>query len=208
MTALEMQFYRQTLDFTCGSACILMTLSHFDRAFSADRDAEIDIWREATSVLALGMGRYGISFPFLKRGYGVEIVTNSEGIDFMPRLRQRVGEAHFPLFVELYDERKRRDFQMGLMERHAVEVTAADAIETLERGGVPIILTDASQLGDDVAPHWVVVTGLDGSTLSINNPLSETGNSIFPASDFGRIAGFQGEMTLVSVFRGSGSGRR
>lgn len=202
MATIEIPLYRQTLDFTCGAACILMTLSHFDPDFRTDPNTEIDIWREGTSVLALGMGRYGLSFPFLKRGFRVEITTNSEGIDFFDRIKARLNERQVEIFKQLYEERKARVSEMGLSEKLDSGLTMSRLGSVVEAGGVPIILTDAKELGDVEAPHWVVFTGTENGGFRINNPLDTEAGRSFGAPDFDRILGFKGEKTVVSVYRG------
>lgn len=204
MSDTEVPFYRQTLDFTCGAACIIMTLSHFNPEFPLDRKSEIDIWREGTSVLALGMGRYGLSFPFLKRGFNVEVLTTTDGIDFLDRIEKRLNPRQMEHFRNIYGERKERVQELGLVENISGKITIETAARTLGRGGIPIMLTDAKELDDDEAPHWVVVTGASDGWFSINNPLDERGNRRFPAADFERICGFDGERTVVSVFGTNG----
>lgn len=207
MSEIGVPFYRQTFDFTCGAACILMTLSYFDRGFTLDETSEIDIWREGTSVLVLGMGRYGLSFPLLKRGFAVEILTDSEGIDFIRRIERRLDEPRLEIFKRLYSERQQRVRGMGVKETKVQQITLEDVHSTLSRGGVPILLTDAVELGDEEAPHWIVLTGADDESFKANNPLDTKGGSLFRNSEFGRIAGFMGEHTLVSVFRQNGFAR-
>ena len=205
MSDTEVPFYRQTLDFTCGAACIIMTISHFDPDFPLDRNSEIDIWREGTSVIALGMGRYGLSFPFLKRGFNVEVLTTTDNIDFLDRIEQRLNPRQMEHFRKIYGERKERALELGLVEKMSRQITIETVVRTLERGGIPIMLTDAKELDDDKAPHWVVVTGASDGWFSINNPLDERGNRRFPAADFERICGFDGERTVVSVFGANGT---
>lgn len=204
MDSIDVPFYRQTMDFTCGSACIVMTLSHFDSDFKLDRNSEIDLWREGSSILVLGMGRYGISFPFLRRGYSVEVLTNLNSIEFLSRIEKRLDGRGMQVFRSLYDERRERVMQMGLVEKKIEKVTLDSVRSTIRRGGIPILLTDASELDDDKAPHWVVVTGVRNGYFSLNNPLDASGGREIPETDFDRISGFMGEEVLVSVFGQNG----
>ncbi len=196
---LDVPFYRQTLDFTCGAACLVMALSFFDRTFRMSRDEEIDLWREATSVEVLGIGRYGLSLPLLRHGYSVEISTNVEGPEFLARIKKRLGEDRMKTFHELYRERMERAIALGLVENRKEEVKLSDISETLSADGLPVLLSDAGPLGDDEAPHWIVVTGIDDESIHFNNPLAESGSSL-PLSDFKKINGFRGEQTLVSAY--------
>ena len=51
-------YYRQTLEFTCGPACLLMALGWADPDFHPSRVAEVQLWREVDDDLHdLGAGR-------------------------------------------------------------------------------------------------------------------------------------------------------
>lgn len=196
---VDVPFYRQTMDFTCGAASLLMVLSFFDRAFGMTKDAEIDIWREGTSVLVLGIGRYGLSLPLLKRGYRVNILTNVEGPEFLERIRRRINAQQMKRFRELYRERQERAFRLGLVEERKSQVELSDVSETLSLGGLPVLLSDAGALGDDEVPHWIVITGVENGKIYFNNPLAD-GVSSLPVSDFRKINGFRGEQAVVSAY--------
>jgi hypothetical protein len=47
---LEVPFYRQRFEFTCGAACLMMAMKYFDPSLKLTKDLEIDIWREANLV--------------------------------------------------------------------------------------------------------------------------------------------------------------
>jgi hypothetical protein len=193
---LEVPFYKQTMDFTCGAACLVMVLSFFDCGFVMGRDSEMDLWREGTSVLALGMGRYGISLPLLRRNYTVKIRTNVKGIEFLDRISKRLTAREMSVFREIYAERKERAIRMGLVEEETGDFGEREILDALNEGNLPVLLTNASALGDEEAPHWIVVTGIDHNSLYFNNPLDEKGSAL-PLSEFSRTNGFHGEKILI-----------
>ena len=193
---LEVPFYRQTMDFTCGAACLVMVLSFFDSGFVMGRDSEMDLWREGTSVLALGMGRYGLSLPLLRRDCTVKIRTNVKGIEFLERISRRLGPHEMSIFREIYMERKDRAIRMGLVEEETQDFGEKEILEAFNEGKVPVLLTDASALGDDEAPHWIVITGIEDNMLYFNNPLDRK-ESVLPLSELKRINGFHGEKILL-----------
>lgn len=47
---LEVPFYRQRLDFTCGAASLMMAMKYFDPSLKLTKSLEIDIWRETNLV--------------------------------------------------------------------------------------------------------------------------------------------------------------
>jgi len=198
--SVSVPFYRQTMDFTCGAACLLMVINHFLPSITLTRENEIDIWREGTSVLALGMGRYGLAFPALKRGMKVRIMTNTEGPEFRGRIEKRLNTEQFRNFLLLYNERKERAFALGLEEKLKEDISLEDIRITMKRGGIPVMLTNSLLLGDEDAPHWIVLTGTGRGNIFFNNPLSSTPSSLFREEELGRYNNFNGEKVLVSFF--------
>jgi hypothetical protein len=48
--ALNVPFYHQQQDFTCGSASLMMAMKYFNPSLEMSVDLEIDIWRESNLV--------------------------------------------------------------------------------------------------------------------------------------------------------------
>lgn len=190
-------FYSQTMDFTCGAACALMVLGYFDSTFPLTRESEMDVWREGNLFPAMGMGRYGIAFVLLRRGLRVHTVSSTSQFEFVSRIRQRIGEGQFRTFSMLAEERKERALRMGLIETVG-EFTAQDVRVIVKEGGIPVILTDAASLGDESAPHWVVVNEITADEVVIHNPLARGPCSI-ASSKFDKMAGFEGDRVLIAV---------
>ena len=66
-------------EFTCGPACLMMIFKYFDRSFVLNKKNEIDLWRESSLAPLPPTSRYGLTFAALKRGFGVEVLTNTLG---------------------------------------------------------------------------------------------------------------------------------
>src|SRR5690606_3851080 len=55
--SLDLPYYAQTLDFTCGAACLMMALRYFQPDIYFSRALELDLWRTATTVfMTSGIG--------------------------------------------------------------------------------------------------------------------------------------------------------
>jgi len=52
---LNIPFYRQHYDFTCGPASLMMAMKYFDYNLHVVKDVEIDVWREGNMVELYGM---------------------------------------------------------------------------------------------------------------------------------------------------------
>ena len=83
---LDLPFYRQHWDFTCGPASLMMAMKYLDDGVRLDRDLEIDVWREANLVAARGTSRYGLAYAAAVRGFSARATSTTSGIDFPERL--------------------------------------------------------------------------------------------------------------------------
>lgn len=92
-------FYQQTLDFTCGSAALMMAMKAHNQEFRMNRSEEIRLWREATTVFMTsghgGCSPYGLALAAQRRGFRVEVYTNDRGVLFINTVRnaEKSGNA-------------------------------------------------------------------------------------------------------------------
>ncbi|MCC9000955.1 MAG: GNAT family N-acetyltransferase/peptidase C39 family protein, partial [Candidatus Contendobacter sp.] len=60
---VKVPYYRQTLDFTCGPAALMMAMKALDPTIELNRSLELRLWREATTIFMTsghgGCGPYG-----------------------------------------------------------------------------------------------------------------------------------------------------
>lgn len=65
MALAKVPYYRQTLDFTCGPAALMMAMKALCPGLSLDRSLELRLWREATTIFMTsghgGCGPYGLA---------------------------------------------------------------------------------------------------------------------------------------------------
>lgn len=197
---IRVPFYRQSLDFSCGPACLIMAMRHHDPSTEASRAHEIDLWREANLVELGATSRYGLALGAHRRGFRVRIVGSSDDIAYRTAITRTlpVDESIMDVFFD--DVRaKCRDARIPEEIRR---LTMADLEQALAAGEVPIVLTDTRLFspGEEV-PHWVIVSGLVGDTVFVTNPLddaAETPESI-PVERFLAAFGYDGDQLMVAV---------
>src|SRR3989304_6016774 len=79
-------FHRQSFDFTCGPACLIMAMRHFEPALASGRELEVALWREATLGEAYASSRQGLALAAHRRGFSVRTQGNAETIELADRL--------------------------------------------------------------------------------------------------------------------------
>ena len=204
---LKVPFYMQRYEFTCGPASLMMAMKHHDSGFRLSTENEIDIWRESALAPLPPTIRHGLAFSALSRGFGVSILTNVKGVEYINKsalsspLRKIGYEWLMDLALGMARERKSRALALGLKERVRNDIGIGDVRRMLAVGGVPIFLTSAKALDkkDEDWAHWAVITGIDDEKIWINNPALRKGRMALSINDFIEANGYHGDVVLISI---------
>lgn len=189
----------------------MMIFKHFDKKFEFSKAMETDIWRESSLAPLPPTSRYGLAYSALKRGYGVSILSNVRGIEYVSKTPTRLTGPRragiFQQFMEVmkeqFEERKKRAFEMGLSEKIVKKLGASDVASGLKKG-LAIMLTSARFFDDQDWAHWVVVTGHDAQdNFYVNDPASKAnkGRRVFSREKFDEVNGYYGDQVLITVFK-------
>ncbi len=88
---VRVPYYEQTLEFTCGPAAVMMAMKALDDSVELNRQTEIRIWRESTTVFMTsghgGCGAHGLALSAYHRGFDVEIYVKDESPMFVDSVR-------------------------------------------------------------------------------------------------------------------------
>lgn len=193
--------YRQTTEFTCGPVALLTAHRHLGHIDAITRAQELEIWREATMVLACDP--YGLALASARRGIAPEVWVSREGPVLDPHGGIGIIDPALAQEAQLDFERQVR--QAGL----TVRVGAFGAKEVrglLEQGRVAIILIDEVHWHGTVCPHWICVTGCEGELFTIEDPWTdaEFGETsvdahalLVTSDDLDLIASYQGAQAML-----------
>jgi ribosomal protein S18 acetylase RimI-like enzyme len=167
---MKIPYHAQMLDFTCGPACLMMAMKHFNPDLLFNRTLEINLWREATLVFMTagigGTGPYGLALSARKRGLDTRLLLSTERIPFQFSVRY---EKKREIIEIAHDDLRRRATEAGVTTT-VYDFTFEDIGAAIYRGYVPIVLISAYRLTGDRAPHWVVMTGFDRKYIYLHDP--------------------------------------
>lgn len=167
---VEVPYYAQTTEFTCGPASAMMAMSALDPQFPRDRSQELQIWREATTIFMTsghgGCGPHGLALAAWRRGFRVQLFISQSGPLFVEGVRSEDKKS----VLELVHQEFERELKETDIEVEYRAVTSEDLKVCLAAGGVPIVLISTYKFNRNKAPHWVVVTALDDRFVYINDP--------------------------------------
>ncbi|MBF0247902.1 MAG: GNAT family N-acetyltransferase/peptidase C39 family protein, partial [Alphaproteobacteria bacterium] len=139
-------YYPQSLEFTCGPACMMMAMKALDPAMTLDRTLEMRLWREATTIFMTsghgGCGPFGMALSIWRRGFEVEVHV-SEGVGlFVDGVRDDDKKDVIRLVhADFLDELR----HTGVTLSYA-PLTLAEIRDRFDHGRIPIILVSAYRL--------------------------------------------------------------
>ncbi len=175
----KIPYYAQSAEFTCGPACVLMILKHFDPHLKLNRTLEFEVWRQCNMIGVRGADPFGMSVPLLDAGYEVRLETQRRRMIDPDLWRHRSREHEFSpederLAVFGIAENRKRALSRGLTVEYgqlAVERVAMSCSE----GFIPIALVHMGVVHQLDIPHWVVVTDAGGDHVAFNDPYPPKG---------------------------------
>lgn len=173
--SVDVPYYEQTSEFTCGPACVLMTVAALDRdPFELARVAEFEVWRRTNLVGTGGTDAFGLALPFLDRGFQVRIVN--EKTPTIPRelLQSFLTEEDARLAAWSSKEARREAKAKGaeITERAPVVQDVEDA---LAGGWIPNCLVGMQEVHEEEIPHWVVAYDADEAGIHFHDPYPPAG---------------------------------
>ncbi len=167
---LDIPYYQQRTDFTCGPSCLMMAMRAFNPHFELSLSNELQVWREATTIFMTsghgGCGPHGLALSAWRRGYKVEMYISHAGILFIDTVRNPQKKE----VIELVH----KDFEKKIAETnikvHRKRMPLEELKEILKKGGIPIVLISTYHFDNNRIPHWVVVTAYDDQFIYIHDP--------------------------------------
>lgn len=160
-------YLRQTTDFTCGPAALLMALAALGLAGPPDRAEELRLWRSATTVG--GCDPLGLAVAAADLGARPQVTLSTDQ----------------PILLELCDtdeERELRGFLQGEFRARAAEQGLQVRTETfdleelraaLDTGAVVLVLIEQAPMHAESCPHWIAVHSAVGDIFYANDPWTD-----------------------------------
>lgn len=163
-------WYRQTLEFTCGPAALMMAMASFDDSQALTQIEEVDIWREATTIFMTsghgGCHPFGLALAAHKRGFDAQVWLNIQTPLFIEGVR---SEQKKQVISAVHDRFLENCQQQNIAIEYQV-VTVAQLEHWLKDGYLVLMLISTYRLDGKKAPHWVLVTAMDDVCFYIHDP--------------------------------------
>lgn len=166
----KVPWYQQTTDFTCGPASLMMAMGSLDPALRLNRELELDLWREATTIFMTsghgGSHPIGLALAAKARGFDAEVSINIDTPAFVAGVRNPEKKA----VIALVDRQFRDKARAAGVKVRKREVSQDHIARWLTDGAAVLCLISTYQLDGKKNPHWVTVTGMDDVCLYVHDP--------------------------------------
>lgn len=166
---VRVPFYRQTLDFTCGPAALMMAMKALRPGLEIDRTLELRIWRESTTVFMTaghgGCGPFGLALSAYERGFDVEVYVNDTAALFIDSVRDPKKKE----VIRLVQEERLEQISKLAIEVHYAVLSMDEMLQRFSAGSIPIVLISSYRIYHEKTPHWVVVTGFDDRYIYVHD---------------------------------------
>ncbi len=207
---LEVPYYAQSQEFTCGPACLMMAMKREDPVLPLSRTLELTLWKEATLIFMSsglgGCGPMGLAVAARRRGFAAEVILTGRLTPFLSSVRtEKKKEA-----VRLIHHALRREAMVLGAKVDSFNFTFSTLALGMRRGLVPIVLISTFRLHRVRSPHWVVVTGFDGTHVTFHDPYEgfyehdnrKARNVKVPVGEFERMSAYGKDLTRCVVLVG------
>lgn len=172
---LDVPYYAQTSEFSCGPACVLMTRAYWQQdPFELCRVNEFKVWRRTCLIGVGGTDAFGLALPLLDQGY--ELRVYNEKLPTLPQdlLLTFLTEEDARL-TELASRMARSELEQAQVEVVEQPPTVDDVAEALAAGWVPLCLVGMQEVHQEEVPHWVVAYGIDEERVQFHDPYPPAG---------------------------------
>ena len=208
LNAQRVPFFRQSTEFTCGPSALMMGMAALNPKYHPSPEEELQIWREATTIFMTsghgGCGPRGLALAAHARGFSPEIYLSREGVLFLDGVR---SETKKQVIRRVHEDFKKR-IRHAKIPTHRKPLSIQALRNTLEKGGLALILISSYRLYGEKSPHWVIVTGITRDFVFFHDPSvdekaheSDTDRMNIPirSDDFSKMAQFGRHQLKASV---------
>lgn len=169
-TRLQVPYYPQTTEFTCGPASLIMAMATLDKDIAQTQSHELQLWRESTTIFMTaghaGCGPHGLALAAWRRGFQVAMYISQQDILFFNTVRSKKKQA----IITLVQQNFMQQLEQTSVTIHNKHIEMNELISYLDSGQIPLILISTYRINRNKAPHWVVLTAHDQQFIYLHDP--------------------------------------
>jgi predicted double-glycine peptidase len=188
--------------FQSGAVSLSMALNYFKRNLKMDKEKFLKLLVETSKGGVFYASRHGIAYAAAKRGVKAEILSSEKDEGFAKYYALELGKS-LDVLRASFEEVKESSKKLGVKEKRISKSSALKIIkESLKQNKIPIVVLNGKAINStkQEVPVWVVVSGYNGESFFINDPIREEVRQL-PKEVFKKAISFKNELHIVNIFK-------
>ena len=188
--------------FQSGAVSLSMALNYLKKNFKIDKEKFLKLLVETSKGGVFYASRHGIAYAAAKHGVKAEILSSEKDEGFAKFYAMDLGK-NLSVLRASFEEVRENSKKLGIKEKKVSRSSALRVIkESLKQNKIPIVVLNGRAINStkQEVPVWVVVSGYNGESFFINDPIREEVREL-PKEIFKKAINFKNELHIVNVFK-------
>jgi hypothetical protein len=188
--------------FQSGAVSLSMALNYLKKNFKIDKEKFLKLLVETSKGGVFYASRHGIAYAAAKHGVKAEILSSEKDEGFAKFYAMDLGK-NLSVLRASFEEVRENSKKLGIKEKKVSRNSALRVIkESLKQNKIPIVVLNGRAINStkQEVPVWVVVSGYNGESFFINDPIREEVREL-PKEIFKKAINFKNELHIVNVFK-------
>jgi len=188
--------------FQSGAVSLSMALNYLKKNFKIDKEKFLKLLVETSKGGVFYASRHGIAYAAAKHGVKAEILSSEKDEGFAKFYAMDLGK-NLSVLRASFEEVRENSKKLGIKEKKVSRSSALRVIkESLKQNKIPIVVLNGRVINStkQEVPVWVVVSGYNGESFFINDPIREEVREL-PKEIFKKAINFKNELHIVNVFK-------
>ena len=188
--------------FQSGAVSLSMALNYLKKNFKIDKEKFLKLLVETSKGGVFYASRHGIAYAAAKHGVKAEILSSEKDEGFAKFYAMDLGK-NLSVLRASFEEVRENSKKLGIKEKKVSRNSALRVIkESLKQNKIPIVVLNGRVINStkQEVPVWVVVSGYNGESFFINDPIREEVREL-PKEIFKKAINFKNELHIVNVFK-------
>lgn len=170
ISTLDVPYFEQSRSGTCGPAALMMVMKFWDDSIILTNKLENQLWMKSNPFIFFGGTlQFGLARTAVKMGFKSKIFQKNRFSNY---------KSNLPFLYDLIE----KTISYGTRHEKVPIIYGKNIIDiindSINHKTPPIVFLNLLPILSENVLHWLVVTGIDGQSVYVNDPYVPRGSKI------------------------------